>query len=411
MVKNSNKLIFSVIVSVLALLSGISLGSAKAYAKGNIVDTADAIYTYDEMVTDIALLTKNYPEMCSGEVIGQSVDGRNIYAVTVGPKDAPASIFVESGTHAREYINCMLTMYQIEDYLGHLDQVYMAGKTYREILTNCNLVFVPMTNPDGVTISQFGIDAMNTPSVREFLHTISKSKNTRSWKSNARGVDLNRNYGCYFGAVQTSTSPSDAGFVGYKADSEPEVIAIEKLINSKDNWVAAVCFHSAESAVFYNVGDAASKEVLEKSLSMARMAVSMNGYNLYMDSRGYSQPRGLLYHWLLINKSLPTILIETCKGPSPQDYGEWAGLVRKNGNIPIQFAYVYGGNSQLRKAVVNTRCSVWTSANSKDASCRVKYLEEGSKVEIFASKITGVDGKEYYQTKKGNYILAKAITF
>lgn len=405
----SEKIIKCLIAFFVFLTMAASLGIAAKAEAGRIVDTSDALYTYDEMTEDIALLTKNYPGKCSCEIIGHSVDGRNIYAVTVGNTNAPGSIFVESGTHAREYINCMLTMYQIEEYLKHWNDEYAAGSTYGQILSRCNLVFVPMTNPDGVTFSQFGLDSIQTPKVRQELAKISKGCNIRRWKANARGVDLNRNYDCYFGAVNTKTGPSDADFCGYQADSEPEVQAIEGLIQSKSSWVGAVCFHSAESAVFYNVGDAAKPEVLSRSLEMARLAVSMNKYNLYMDSRGYSQPRGLLYHWLLINRSIPTILIETCKGNSPQEYGEWAKLIRGNGNIPIQMCYFFGMDSALVSAKTNMSCSVWSTPNSKNSANRVKYLPGGRLLDVYRSIITGEDGKEYYRTKKGYYVLAKAV--
>lgn len=380
-----------------------------SYAKENYVDTQDALYTYEEMVVDIGKLAKAYPEHFTYEIIGQSSDGRNLFALTVGNIAADKSILVESGTHAREYINCMLTMHQVETYLQNWDSVYLDGVTYGEILTECNLLYIPMTNPDGVTISQYGIDAIQNSELRALLYSIAGSSSVTRWKANARGVDLNRNYDCYFNGVMEKSAPSSQDFNGYAPETEPEILAVESFVRSKTGIIGAISFHSAESAVFYNVGDAALPEVLARSYDMARVAISMNGYALYMDERGYSKPRGLFYHWMLIQEKIPTILIETCKGTSPQKYSEWNKLRSGNLLIPMQMCYTFGCAGDTVKASTNMTCSVWSSPNTKKEENRLKQVGLGYMVEIYPRIITGVDGKQYYRTKKGNYILSKCL--
>ena len=131
-----------------------------SHDESNIVCIDDNLYTYEEMEADIAELSDTYPDMLSFSIAGKSVDNRNVYAIILGNPDAKYSVFVEAGTHGREYMNCMLVMAQIEDYLIRLDEYYRNNLTFGDILDNCNIVIMPMVNPDGVAISQRGLEAI-----------------------------------------------------------------------------------------------------------------------------------------------------------------------------------------------------------------------------------------------------------
>ena len=53
---------------------------------------------------------------------------------------------------------------------------------------------MPMVNPDGVTISQYGPKKIRNATLRKNLYKIAKGFSFKEWKANARGVDINRNY-------------------------------------------------------------------------------------------------------------------------------------------------------------------------------------------------------------------------
>ena len=87
---------------------------------GDALDTVDVSkvrYTYSEMVDDLTTLAEKYRDKMSYRAIGDSLDGRKIYAVTLGRADAEKQIVISAGIHGREYLTPMLVMKQLEFYL------------------------------------------------------------------------------------------------------------------------------------------------------------------------------------------------------------------------------------------------------------------------------------------------------
>lgn len=311
-----------------------------------IVSTDDAVYTYDEMGEDIWLLVNRYPDKIRYEIAGTSVDGRYIFAVTLGNPDAAKSVFVEAGTHGREYMNCMLVMAQLEEYLLRWDEQYRNGLTFGEVLSRCNLVVMPMVNPDGVTISQFGIDGIRSEEVRNNLINMDGILKYTRWKANANGVDPNRQYNCYWNTVINSLVPTSGGqedpYNGLLPETEPEVVAVEQIINNKEQWMAAISFHSSEEAVYYDMGEAALDDVALACGELAMHCGNLTGYRVGELNGESSVPRGLLYNWLIINKNIRTVLIETGRDMCPLPYRQWAKIWVSNWEVPIFAAMTYG---------------------------------------------------------------------
>lgn len=54
--------------------------------------------------------------------------------------------------------------------------------------------FVPMVNPDGVTLQQEELKAFPISLHASLLEMNEGSKNFKRWKANAKGIDLNRQY-------------------------------------------------------------------------------------------------------------------------------------------------------------------------------------------------------------------------
>ena len=74
------------------------------------------MYTYQKMEGDINLLKQKY-EGVTSDSIGTTPDGRNMYRITIGNKDAGKKILVVGAIHAREYITTPLVMRQIKEML------------------------------------------------------------------------------------------------------------------------------------------------------------------------------------------------------------------------------------------------------------------------------------------------------
>lgn len=196
------------------------------------------IYTYGEMADDIAGLQARYPKLLRVNVTGQSVDGRNLYELILGNPSAPKSILVHAGIHAREYVNPYLVMEQLEQCLTLYDRGTFQGISYRDLLDNVAVHIIPMVNPDGIALSQFGESALRSPVLVQavqncYVYDVAarRTKSTYEsylsrWKANARGVDINKNFSLGFGANAKASQPSYAGYSGTTPFSEPETLSL-----------------------------------------------------------------------------------------------------------------------------------------------------------------------------------------
>ena len=173
---------------------------------GDIVSVENALYTYEQMVEDLELLKDRYPGRLSVWEAGRSADGRKIMGGVLGNTDSPNHILIQASIHGREYMNTLLVMKQLEEVLKNYENGSYYGRSYESLFNDVCFHILPMTNPDGVTISQSGPEGIRDSSLREQLENCyqndltngegigSREEYWKRWKSNARGVDLNRNF-------------------------------------------------------------------------------------------------------------------------------------------------------------------------------------------------------------------------
>ncbi|XRB23838.1 zinc carboxypeptidase [Pseudoscourfieldia marina] len=166
-------------------------------------------------------------------VVGVSVENRKIYALRIGSASAPSAVYIQGGIHAREWLSP-------GGVLGLLHMV--AQPTFRnsfpevaEHFSKCAWYVVPMVNPDGY----------------EYSHTTSRMwrKNRRSNEPQSRciGVDVNRNFETHFGHQWSSADYCDEMYRGPAPFSEPETIAVQRLMKQilPRHYVgASLDFHS-----------------------------------------------------------------------------------------------------------------------------------------------------------------------
>ncbi|MCA1064573.1 M14 family zinc carboxypeptidase (plasmid) [Rossellomorea sp. AcN35-11] len=173
-------------------LSIFFIGFDLPVAAKTIVDTSNT-YTYEEMIADIEELKNMYPETIEYKTIGKTNFNRDILAVKVGKGES--NILISGSTHAREWITTVLTMKMIEEYSrSYLNDETIEDVRVRDLLNETSIWFVPMINPDGVTLQQKGLSAFPKSYHTALLNMNNGSYDFRRWKSNAEGIDLNRNY-------------------------------------------------------------------------------------------------------------------------------------------------------------------------------------------------------------------------
>ena len=321
-----------------------------------VVDTSKAKYTYDEMCGDLAELASEYSGIFSYYEIGRSADGRSIYVAVLGSGKASKQIISEAGTHGREYINPLFVMATLEYYLKNYDVPFFGAegqkKTVREILSDTDLYVIPMLNPDGITISQLGVDALKTEALRKGVRKIyddaRAAGNTSwsfetyqtQWKANARGVDINRNFDIKAPAGYekeiTVTAPAGSGYPGEEPGSEPETKAYMDFVSGLSNPVACISYHSLGQLIYWDCGQDYSGRIT--ALKLAEAAKDQSGYMVY-SVKSFTAASS---DWCMLKKGIPSITIETGGGYShPLSINEFEAIFEKCRNIYLAAALLY----------------------------------------------------------------------
>ena len=272
-------------------------------------------YSYDQMVQDINSLGETYSGMFQTNVIGTSLDGRNIYEIVVGNQNASKHILVHAGIHAREYMTPLLVMKQLEYGLHFYNSGKYASYSLSTMFDQVAIHYVPMVNPDGIAISQFGTDAIRSDELRQQINacyeadtasgrtTAAFDRYLSLWKANARGVDLNQNFPANWDLANSAPHPSYAVYKGTSALSEPESQALANLTTSRQ-WAVTISYHSMGNIIYW---DYTGNRKQEESSELANLISNNTGYALYGSSGhgGYKD-------WVQIKDDpIPSLTIET----------------------------------------------------------------------------------------------------
>jgi g-D-glutamyl-meso-diaminopimelate peptidase len=312
-----------------------------------IVTLTGYYYTYDDMKKDLAGLAARYPDTMSYRSYGISADGRDLYVATLGNPDAPKQVIITAGMHAREYVNPFVVMQQLEYYLAHYDTVRYDGHMLRDLFTEVCFVIVPMTNPDGITLAQEGIDAIRSEEIRQTVRDICGDMSTKAlndylnmyWKSNALGVDINRNFDVLWNEHYDGVGrPSVKNYKGTAAMSEVETAYLVALTESLSNPVASVCLHSQGEIIYWRCFQEGALEVQNERL--AKIAARVTGYGIIDENQ--SEPS--YSNWTILAHGIPTITVETGLMGYPQNHGTMAsGIYDRTRDLWAAVAVAYAG--------------------------------------------------------------------
>ncbi len=255
--------------------------------------SSDELYTYDMLVADITGTFGNYEGIVKYDVIGKSVQGKDIYALTVG--SGPIHVLVTAGVHARENANTPMVMQCLFDFL----YASAAGDEKKaQILDEVTLIIVPLVNPDGY---QYCIENRNGKK-----------------KTNLNNVDINRNFPCKYWGSKKKT-PGNF-YPGPYPGSEPETQAIMALFDQYA-FAFAVDVHSRAREIIcqkggYTAEDLSTHEDPETlnaiSISLARYLLEDINYDLVKELKVKFGEEGTLTDYAF-TRGVPTITFETLK--------------------------------------------------------------------------------------------------
>ena len=324
----------SIKVNVTARANSFKISESKL----TIVSTSHQKYTYSEMATDITQLKNKYSEFITVRSLGTSYDKRNIYNIILGNLDAPNKLLVIGSTHARAYMTTQRIMKQIELYCSHYFTGIYDKKYFSEILDETCIYFVPMLNPDGVTISQSGPFGINNPLYRnkviKMCNTFGKGNSNyyTRWKANVRGVDLNQNNPALININNGVTSPRSEGYKGSFPASEKESKLLINLF--KEIKPNAVCsYHATGSIIYWKYGQSGTQ--LKKSEKLFNVTNKLTGYtpvSSVSKGAGFS-------NWTSSIMKTPSMTIEIGVNPCPLKITEFPSIWTKNKYVPVAQAH------------------------------------------------------------------------
>lgn len=288
----------------------------------NIVNTTNQYYTYEEMMTDIAELEAAYPGMFRSQIIGQSAFGRKLPAFSIGNENAPYTLALDSSTHGREYVTSLLSMAQAEDLLKRAQ----SEPEIATLLEQVQVWTVPMLNPDGVMLSQQGLASVPDEARKaDLVLWNGGDEDFTLWKSNGRGVDLNRNQNIEWIPGTTSTSPSSENYPGPYALSEPESIAMHDFLLATQPDLL-LNYHSTGSIIFW-YGEQTGEE-LERVEQMANELSELTGYTL-MDP-AVSKTMGSIKLFFETAFGKPSFTVEVGRSSAPVPISEFPRIWEEN---------------------------------------------------------------------------------
>ena len=184
-------------------------------------------------IVEVAEVVEVVPDpepVVTESVIGSSVEGRDIAAVTFGAGNTRL-LFV-GGVHGGYEWNSSLLAYEMIDHLTANPEL---------IPEDISVTIIPSLNPDGMYMvtgkaGRFTAADITDPSVR-----------VAEARFNANGVDLNRNFACKW--APESTWRGEVVSAGESAFSEPEAVALRTFIEANPPEVVAF-WHSQANNVY-----------------------------------------------------------------------------------------------------------------------------------------------------------------
>ena len=341
------KIIIGAMGILLGLIDIVSIMAADTVVP--IVQVSNLKYSYDQMQQDLAALQERYPGQMVVDSLGTTADGRDITEVILGDVDAEHHILIQATMHAREYMNTVLAMNQIEDYLSGLENRSYADQTWKEIFENVCLHVIPMVNPDGVTISQDGVDGISDDNLKSRLEEcyqtdLANGKGSsditqyfRTWKANAEGVDLNRNFDAGWDTYIGASGPSTECYKGTAPASEPESQAVLSVAQNYD-LDCCIAYHSYGNLIYWNYGSQGT--VLDADQELAQCVSGVTGYEMHSTVQDSTDAAGCSDYFVL-NLGIPAVTIENGGSECPMPIEEYQPMYQRNQDLWAAVACLY----------------------------------------------------------------------
>ena len=359
-------------------------------------------HSYAELERELLALQDSYSHIARVIDLGNSLEGRNIYALKISDNvyqdEQEAELFFVGCHHAREWISV-----EVPFLLGkYLVENYETNSQVKDLVDQCEIWIIPLLNPDGLEYS---------------IHFY------RYWRKNRRdngdgsfGVDLNRNYSYNWGLDNEGSSPFPSSNVyrGTSAFSEPETQIIRDLFAER-NFQAVISYHNYSQVILYPWGytnqPTAEDQLLDQiAADMSGLIQSVNG-NIYKYGQAGADlylTNGGMIDWAFGAYNIPSYTLEL--PPIDQDHGGFFNAEKDiqpifNENLPAMLYLIDWSVQNLGSGInpsIRRELRYGPKANLKDKTQYGREARDGredkdktqnSKLKANEPKTSGVKGK------------------
>lgn len=238
-------------------------------------DVQQVYLRHNEVNQYLDYLERRYPKFVKIHIIGESYEGRVLKAIEIDLRNeshlAPTSnakferkrpvtssksnernlIFIEGGTHAREWMTIAVALHCIQ-------QLTEKHSQHKEMLQKLRFFIVPIVNPDGyeytyekVTIVFFKFSLKRN--FKKFQNPLWRKNRRPITNSKSIGTDCNRNYDIFWECGPSKGSRNT--FKGEAPFSEPETCAVRNaLLNLQPHILFFLSLHSYAQSIMYPWG-------------------------------------------------------------------------------------------------------------------------------------------------------------
>lgn len=205
--------------------------------------------TVDETSAQLDLMRSLYPNLITAKVNASPTDqrtigGRPLYVVKISNSSIsgtkPQTLYTGM-THSREVASLMNLTY----FMWYLLENYATDPDVKNLVDNHELYFIPIVNPDGLAYNQ--AQSPNGGGMQR-----KNRRDTGSCSTYLDGIDLNRNWGTYWGYDNTGSSSSGCSdtYRGTAGFSEAETSIIKDFFLLK-NFKTSINHHSYKNAALH----------------------------------------------------------------------------------------------------------------------------------------------------------------
>lgn len=220
-----------------------------------------------------------------------TLEGRPVLGVEIARDvnvDRGQPVMLQLGAHhAREWPSAELPM----EWARELINGYGSDPRITRLVDATRTIVVPVVNPDGFNISrEFPIDLQTTfqykrKNCRIIDGALPGSGQCESMANLDGGVDINRNYGGYWGGPGASVNGQDETYRGADPFSEPEAQNIRELV-SAHQVVTMITNHTFGNLVLRPPGIAAAPTPRDAAL-LKSLGDAMAAHNGYTSEAGF----------------------------------------------------------------------------------------------------------------------------